>query len=208
MAFLQELTNQGRVVGGYLAGSGIISDHNGLSTAHPRNPFKRIKFNAETVIEWEDLPTKDGVAGVMGQAAAQAALPGMIGKALGAGFGAALKSGHTIRLDWADGNQSIIELPEKQFLVFSILLKGRQVVTEASRQPESAEPVAAQVGVTDKILDLASSVLQRGKPAPPAAIAAQPDVVEQLTKLASLRDAGILTEDEFAQKKAKLLELL
>ncbi|MFB9333405.1 SHOCT domain-containing protein [Actinoplanes octamycinicus] len=37
---------------------------------------------------------------------------------------------------------------------------------------------------------------------------AQPDVVEQLTKLASLRDAGILTDEEFARKKAQLLERL
>lgn len=31
------------------------------------------------------------------------------------------------------------------------------------------------------------------------------DVVEQLKKLAELRDAGILTEDEFTAKKSKLL---
>jgi hypothetical protein len=38
-------------------------------------------------------------------------------------------------------------------------------------------------------------------PAPPAA----PDLVEQLRKLGELRDAGILTEEEFAAQKAKLL---
>lgn len=43
---------------------------------------------------------------------------------------------------------------------------------------------------------------------PPAAEAATtggPDLVEQLTKLAALRDQGILTDDEFAAQKAKLL---
>ena len=37
-------------------------------------------------------------------------------------------------------------------------------------------------------------------PAPP-----QTDMVEQLRKLGELRDAGILTEEEFAAQKAKLL---
>ena len=43
--------------------------------------------------------------------------------------------------------------------------------------------------------------------APPAAAAPppQPDLVDQLRKLGELRDAGILTEEEFAAQKAKLL---
>lgn len=43
---------------------------------------------------------------------------------------------------------------------------------------------------------------------PPAAtppMTTAPDAIEQLTKLGQLRDAGILTEDEFAQKKADIL---
>ena len=47
-----------------------------------------------------------------------------------------------------------------------------------------------------------------GAPPPqtaPAAPAAQPDMIEQLKKLGELRDAGILTEDEFAAQKARLL---
>jgi len=45
-------------------------------------------------------------------------------------------------------------------------------------------------------------------PTPPPAPAAPPpqvDMVEQLRKLGELRDAGILTEEEFAAQKAKLL---
>lgn len=38
-----------------------------------------------------------------------------------------------------------------------------------------------------------------------AASAAAPDLADQLTKLAVLRDQGILTDDEFAAQKAKLL---
>ena len=45
-------------------------------------------------------------------------------------------------------------------------------------------------------------------PAPvaqPAAPAAAPDVAAQLQQLASLRDSGILTEEEFTAKKTELL---
>lgn len=42
-------------------------------------------------------------------------------------------------------------------------------------------------------------------PAPVAAPAPQVDLAAQLQQLASLRDAGILSEDEFAAKKAEIL---
>jgi hypothetical protein len=41
-------------------------------------------------------------------------------------------------------------------------------------------------------------------PEPPAAVS-QADVLSQLKQLGELRDAGVLTEDEFAAQKAKLL---
>ena len=40
--------------------------------------------------------------------------------------------------------------------------------------------------------------------APPPA--AQPDVIQQLKDLAALRDQGVLTEEEFAQQKARVLQ--
>ena len=42
-------------------------------------------------------------------------------------------------------------------------------------------------------------------PAPVAAAPAQPDVMDQLRKLGELRDAGILTPEEFETKKTELL---
>jgi Short C-terminal domain len=42
-------------------------------------------------------------------------------------------------------------------------------------------------------------------PPPPVAAAPQTDVIAQLRSLAELRDQGILTEEEFAAQKAKLL---
>jgi hypothetical protein len=44
--------------------------------------------------------------------------------------------------------------------------------------------------------------------APPAAVAPaapEADPIEQLTKLAELKDKGVLTEEEFAAQKAKIL---
>ena len=42
-------------------------------------------------------------------------------------------------------------------------------------------------------------------PAPAAPAAPAPDPIEQLTKLAALKDSGALTEAEFEAQKAKLL---
>lgn len=40
---------------------------------------------------------------------------------------------------------------------------------------------------------------------PPTTQGAQLDVIEQLTKLADLKDRGVLTDEEFATQKAKVL---
>ena len=42
-------------------------------------------------------------------------------------------------------------------------------------------------------------------PPPPAAAAPAPDPIEQLKELAALKQQGILTEEEFAAQKAKVL---
>jgi hypothetical protein len=42
-------------------------------------------------------------------------------------------------------------------------------------------------------------------PPPPAAAAPEADPIEQLKQLGALRDQGILTEEEFAAQKAKVL---
>lgn len=54
---------------------------------------------------------------------------------------------------------------------------------------------------------LMALVLQPSSPpaAPAPTPAAAPDLADQLMKLAALRDSGILTEDEFATQKARLL---
>jgi putative oligomerization/nucleic acid binding protein len=42
-------------------------------------------------------------------------------------------------------------------------------------------------------------------PAPAAPAAAEPDKFEELKKLGELHDAGVLTDEEFAAQKAKIL---
>lgn len=42
-------------------------------------------------------------------------------------------------------------------------------------------------------------------PPPPAPAAAAPDLVSQLKELAALKEQGVLTDDEFATQKARLL---
>lgn len=207
MALYQELTGQGRVVGGHLAGGTVLtggpfSKNGDLAIQHSSNPFRRHKINAETVSEWEELDPKKGLAGAMGQAAARAALPGAVGKAVGAGLGAAFDSGHTLSIVWADGKHSVIELPEKQFMVLSILLKDRQVIAETSVEPEASGPPD---GVAGKIAGFASSAFAKGRQRSEAPVA---DPTEQIARLASLHAQGILTDEEFSDKKAELLKRL
>lgn len=208
MALMQELTNQGRVVGGHLTNGTISAAKNDLVI---QMAFKRQRLNSETVREWEEIRTEGGVGGAVGQAVARAALPGRVGKAVGSGLGAAMHSGHTIRVDWVDDKQSLIELPEKLFMVLSVLLSDRRRITETP--PEGATPAAAApAGMTEQLMGLASSFMSRGRQEaaapPPPPSAAQPDVAEQLTKLATLHDQGILTDEEFTTKKAELLKRL
>jgi hypothetical protein len=54
--------------------------------------------------------------------------------------------------------------------------------------------------------ELGGTVIVNGMQISPApASASQPDLVDQLTKLAELRDRGALTDAEFQAQKAKLL---
>ena len=62
----------------------------------------------------------------------------------------------------------------------------RQASRWAQQEPQYAEP-------------------QYAEPAPAAAPAPTVNLAEQLKELAQLKDQGILTEEEFAAQKAKLL---
>ncbi len=79
--------------------------------------------------------------------------------------------------------------------------------------PLADAAVADKATVTDRAFDLVAGLLRDRLPAAktPSAetvLAPQVDVTDQLHKLAALRDAGVLTEQEFASKKAELLARL
>lgn len=60
-----------------------------------------------------------------------------------------------------------------------------------------------------EIVDRVRGRLTAPKPEPPtAAGAAQPDIIGQIKQLAGLKDAGVLSQDEFEAKKAELLRRL
>ncbi|MCE3554197.1 SHOCT domain-containing protein [Pseudonocardia sp. RS11V-5] len=70
----------------------------------------------------------------------------------------------------------------------------RDAETAADRERAYEEQMAPQGGY--------------GEPAPPPpapAATGQADMISQLKQLAELRDQGILTDDEFAAQKAKIL---
>jgi hypothetical protein len=56
-----------------------------------------------------------------------------------------------------------------------------------------------------KAKKLGTDALVLGTPAPQASRPAPASTADQLTKLAALRDQGVLTEEEFAAQKANLL---
>ncbi len=72
-----------------------------------------------------------------------------------------------------------------------------------AQQAAAAEAYEQQVQ-QQQFAEAAAAAAPPPSPAAPAA-AAPTDLVTQLKELASLRDAGILTEEEFAAQKAKIL---
>jgi hypothetical protein len=71
----------------------------------------------------------------------------------------------------------------------------QQKVTDADVEEGSAAPAAPAADVAP------------AAPAAPAPAGGSGDYMEELQKLASLRDAGILTDEEFNAKKAQILGL-
>jgi hypothetical protein len=113
---------------------------------------------------------------MIGRAAVGAILPGVAGKAASAAVGAAMRRGRTVRVDWMDDKQSVIQLPEKLFSVMSVLLAEQQTPTPPQPEAELRGPEL------------------------------QGDAAEQLVKIAALHQQGILTDEEFNSKKAQLLK--
>jgi hypothetical protein len=179
------MSGQGKVVAGHYIDAAVSTGLRGDLVV--QTGFKGRKLTAAEVAEWDEVAAQAGggsaaVAGAVGKIVAGAVLPGFMGKVAGAALDATVKSAarppRTVRVDWSDGKQSLIRLPEQLFTHLTVVLKDRRAAA-----PLTADPVVRQS-------------------------APQLDVVEQLGKLAGLRDQGVLTEEEFANKKGELLARL
>jgi hypothetical protein len=214
------MASYGKVVGGHFINATIDTNRKGELALRSAGFSKTPNLTADAVASWEEIISekRGGAAGAVskvGQAVARAALPGAVGRATSAAVGSVadlVGAPHTVRVDWVDGKQSLIELPDKLFQHLAILLKDCQIATAvpAPKPPEPPEPPEPPPpGVVEQLAKEASQLIrsesesrrQRAGAAP----AAEPDVTEQIAKLAALRDQGALTEDEFAAKKAELL---
>ena len=195
------MATYGKVVGGDHINATINTNRKGeLALSTPG--FKRTpNLTRDAVAAWEEVfPEKrravDAI-GKVGQAVSLATLRGPAGKAASAAVGSAVDlvgaSTHTLRVDWIDGKQSLIQLPDQQFQHMAILLKDLQIPS-AAPAPVAADESATQPNVIAQLTKLAGVV----RPT-------QPDTTEQIARLAELRDQGVLTEAEFAAKKSELL---
>jgi hypothetical protein len=182
----EAMSGYGKVVGGHYMDATVTTGSKGnlVVQAGLRWP----KLTAETVTSWEKITPEAGVgsgaAAAVGKVVASTVLPGLMGKVAGAALDATLGSTarppRTVRVDWTDGKESLIRLPEKLYTHLTVVLKDRRALAPAAA---GTAPVAAPS-------------------APPM------DVAEQIGKLAQLRDLGALTEQEFASKKGELLARL
>ena len=83
----------------------------------------------------------------------------------------------------------------------TVITSGNTVDFRVSKD----EAQAVKDTLTRLMLGSHPSQNQSAAPVVAAAPAAEPDAMEQITKLAGMRDAGILTDEEFNAKKAELL---
>jgi predicted metal-dependent phosphoesterase TrpH len=85
---------------------------------------------------------------------------------------------------------------------------GMQRRAQAKAEDQQQQQAYAAEQQQDQINAAAAAAVaaqQPAAPAPAAAPAGGTDIIAELQKLAALKDQGILTDDEFAAAKAKLL---
>lgn len=213
------MNTSGRVLGGTYLNAGVTTATFG-SDLVVQTGIKGRKITMETVEAWQELPVeaKDSTITAMGKAAAGVALPGRFGRAASAAVGAAFDSkklDHHVRIDWADGKQSLVKLPDALFTHLELVLAERRISNELEVAASSTTGAETQPTIADKTFDLVSGLVKDRFPSKLPAVhelektpAASNDVAEQLHKLASLRDVGILTDEEFDMKKKELLARL
>lgn len=85
-----------------------------------------------------------------------------------------------------------------------VILTAMQASFEEKMSARASDP-AAYAQHRQEMLARAAALQADPAAAQQQATAPRPDIATQLTKLADLRDRGVLSEEEFAAEKAKLL---
>ncbi len=126
------------------------------------------------------------------------------------------KSGrfHNVKLDWFDGGHSLVQLPESLYVIMQATL-GPPSASSTSLPPGNAArlPLPPPTRSTSSLPNPTGPtgptgpIAQTG-PGTTATSNTHDDVIEQIARLATLRDRGALTEDEFLRKKTDLLSRL
>ncbi len=131
-----------------------------------------------------------------------------------------------------EGKNGVFVLTNRRVLWFHASVTRRDVIEQPYERINSVEASRKMMSATlsinaggdvwamkdimpkDAVNDLAGMIRERADqahhhaPAPAAAAAETPDVIGQIQRLGELRDAGILTVEEFEAKKAELLAKL
>lgn len=210
----------GQVVGGDFHGATVTTAPIGNALV-VQGGFKWRRLVPEQVAEWVEKPadTSPSRVSAIGKAVAGAVAPRMLSKTASAAVGAALDSTvrppHFVQVDWLDGKQSLLKLPDSLFAHFAIVLRDRRAanveparaVAEADAKTPAEPPTMTQQAFL-LVSDLVRERLPRQASVTTEAqnISTGPDLADQLKSLAALRDQGILTDEEFAAKKQQLLD--
>lgn len=81
---------------------------------------------------------------------------------------------------------------------------GQQAAAQREQQGRDAQAQLAELQRQQQVDAQVAAALAQA-PAAPAPAPATGDVIDQLTRLGELRAAGVLTEEEFAAQKARVL---
>lgn len=233
--------SNGRVIAGAFKDASVSKSSFGNSLVVSAGLLGR-KLNAENVASWQEqarkVPSRGAANAVsaIGRAVTDAALPRFISGRAARSVGAAIDTvaqavptrsmPHEVLVTWADGRESLLELPEDQFVHLGLMLREQRLERDpAVVEAEAAALEAAELEVAtakgqsqdasstavDHAFGLVSGFVtahqesQRSIADTAAADAARSRTMEQLAQLGKLHDAGVLTDEEFSAKKSELL---
>lgn len=216
----------GTVIAGNYPDANVSTDSKG--EIFIKSGKKRVMINIVTVSQWELISIEGrlltGVkrsanfAGNVFKTTAGSLLTGDFWPEYG-GLG---KERCVARVEFNDGKYCVIKLTKDLLSQLEFTLEHKRVAPAAppahSAPPPTQAPPPPRPAAPPPPTPWSIAPPPAGPPiAPPSATPAppaspsptvEPDLIEQIAKLAVLRDQGILSEDEFALKKAELLARL